>query len=72
MPNGEFLLVLRNAALLKGMKVNVRAMAEGTVFRPLQPVMEIEGMYTDFGIYETALTWPYLPGIRRGNKGCPM
>jgi len=43
------------AALLKGMKVNVRAMAEGTIFRPLQPVMEIEGMYTDFGIYETAL-----------------
>lgn len=43
------------AALLKGMKVNVRAMAEGSIFRPLQPVMEIEGMYTDFGIYETAL-----------------
>lgn len=43
------------AELLKGMKVNVRAMEEGTVFRPLQPVMEIEGMYTDFGIYETAL-----------------
>ncbi len=43
------------AELLKGMKVNVRAMEEGTVFRPLQPVMEIEGMYTDFGIYETAI-----------------
>lgn len=43
------------ANLLKGMKVNVRAMNEGTIFRPLQPVMEIEGMYTDFGIYETAL-----------------
>lgn len=43
------------ADLLKGMKVNVRAMEEGTIFRPLQPVMEIEGMYTDFGIYETAL-----------------
>lgn len=43
------------AELLKGMKVNVRAMEEGTIFRPLQPVMEIEGMYTDFGIYETAI-----------------
>lgn len=43
------------AELLKGMKVNVRAMEEGTIFRPLQPVMEIEGMYTDFCIYETAL-----------------
>ena len=43
------------AELLRGMKVNVRAMEEGTIFRPLQPVMEIEGMYTDFGIYETAL-----------------
>ncbi len=43
------------AELLKGMKVNVRAMEEGTIFRPLQPVMEIEGVYTDFGVYETAL-----------------
>src|SRR3990172_6529746 len=43
------------AELLRGMKVNVRAMEEGTIFRPLQPVMEIEGMYNDFGIYETAL-----------------
>ena len=43
------------AELLKGMKVNVRAMEEGTIFRPLQPVMEIEGMYTGFGVYETAL-----------------
>jgi nicotinate phosphoribosyltransferase len=43
------------AEILKGMKVNVRAMDEGTVFRVLQPVMEIEGMYTDFGVYETAI-----------------
>lgn len=43
------------ADLLKGLKVSVRAMEEGTVFKPYQPVMEIEGMYTDFGIYETAL-----------------
>src|SRR3972149_7197401 len=50
------------AELLRGMKVNVRAMEEGTIFRPLQPVMEIEGMYTDFGIYETALLGLICPG----------
>lgn len=41
--------------LLEGMKVNVRSMPEGTFFRPYEPVLEIEGMYTDFGIYETAI-----------------
>ncbi|MBN1225506.1 MAG: nicotinate phosphoribosyltransferase [Deltaproteobacteria bacterium] len=41
--------------LLKDFKVSVRAMKEGTLFRPYQPVMEIEGEYTHFGIYETAL-----------------
>jgi nicotinate phosphoribosyltransferase len=30
-------------------------MKEGTVFRAFEPVMEIEGMYTDFGLYETSL-----------------
>lgn len=43
------------AYLLKGLKVNVRAMKEGTAFRAYEPVMEIEGMYTDFGLYETSL-----------------
>ncbi len=41
--------------LLKDLKVNVRAMREGTLFRAYEPVMEIEGMYTDFGLYETAI-----------------
>ncbi|MCC7202936.1 MAG: nicotinate phosphoribosyltransferase [Nitrospirae bacterium] len=41
--------------LFEGMKINVRAMPEGTVFHPYQPVLEIEGMYTDFGVYETAV-----------------
>jgi nicotinate phosphoribosyltransferase len=41
--------------ILTELPVNVRAMKEGTIFYPYQPVMEIEGMYTDFGIYETAL-----------------
>jgi nicotinate phosphoribosyltransferase len=41
--------------LLEGNKVNVRAMREGEIFRPLEPVLEIEGSYRDFGVYETAV-----------------
>lgn len=41
--------------LMDGLKVNVRAMPEGSIFYPYQPVLEIEGSYTGFGIYETAL-----------------
>ena len=44
-----------SAELFEGMKINVRAMPEGTIFKPYQPVLEIEGMYTDFGIYETSI-----------------
>jgi len=43
------------AYLLKDLRVNVRAMKEGTVFRAYEPVMEIEGMYSKFGLYETSL-----------------
>jgi len=43
------------AYLLKDLKVSARAMKEGTVFRAFEPVLEIEGMYTDFGLYETSL-----------------
>lgn len=43
------------AALLSDLKVSVRAMEEGTLFRPFQPVMEVRGMYSQFAIYETAL-----------------
>lgn len=41
--------------LLRDLKVSVRAMKEGTVFRAYQPVMEIEGIYSDFGLYETSI-----------------
>jgi nicotinate phosphoribosyltransferase len=41
--------------ILKDLKVSVRAMREGTIFQPYQPVLELEGMYTAFGLYETAL-----------------
>ncbi|MCL5962335.1 MAG: nicotinate phosphoribosyltransferase [Chloroflexi bacterium] len=41
--------------LLSTLKVSSRAMLEGTVFGPLQPVMEIEGPYLNFAVFETAL-----------------
>ncbi len=43
------------SSLLKGIPVNVRAMDEGTLFYPSEPVLEIEGNYLDFCIYETSL-----------------
>src|SRR5687767_7690265 len=43
------------AALLEGVAVDVRAMDEGTVFAPYQPVMVLEGVYVDWAQYETAL-----------------
>lgn len=41
--------------LLKNLPVKVRAMKEGTIFYPNEPVLEIEGNYQDFCIYETAI-----------------
>ncbi len=41
--------------IVEGLNVKVRAMREGTVMRPYQPVLEIEGMYSEFGILETAM-----------------
>jgi nicotinate phosphoribosyltransferase len=43
------------AQLLQQTNVNVRAMAEGTLFRPYEPVLEIEGYYSHFCLFETAL-----------------
>lgn len=42
-------------ALLEGLPVDVRAMPEGTIFHPYQPVMEISGSYLAFCVLETAL-----------------
>jgi nicotinate phosphoribosyltransferase len=42
-------------SLLEGVPVNVRSVPEGTVFRPFQPIMDIEGTYNDFGALETAI-----------------
>ena len=41
--------------LLAGERVSVRCLPEGSLFRAFDPVMELEGMYTDFGVFETAL-----------------
>jgi len=41
--------------IFKGLKVIVRSMPEGTIFRAYEPVMEIEGNYTEFVKYETSL-----------------
>ncbi len=41
--------------LLKHLPVKARALKEGTVFYPYEPVMEIEGRYQDFCVFETAL-----------------
>lgn len=41
--------------LLTTLDITVRAMPEGTLFRTWEPVMELEGPYLNFAIYETAL-----------------
>ncbi|MCG2722230.1 MAG: nicotinate phosphoribosyltransferase [Thermodesulfovibrionales bacterium] len=41
--------------LMKRLPIRVRAMKEGTIFYPFEPVMEIEGRYQDFCVFETAL-----------------
>lgn len=41
--------------LLKNLPVKVRVIPEGSIFYPFEPVIEIEGKYQDFCIYETAL-----------------
>lgn len=41
--------------LMAHLNIKVRAMREGSVFYPYEPVMELEGRYQDFCVYETAL-----------------
>lgn len=43
------------AKIIDGLNIKVRAMKEGTIIKPYQPVLEIEGMYTEFGILETTI-----------------
>lgn len=41
--------------LLDGIPVDVRAMPEGSIFYPYEPVMEISGPYLSFAVLETAI-----------------
>jgi nicotinate phosphoribosyltransferase len=41
--------------VLRGKPVTVYAMPEGTLFKPGEPLLIIEGYYDDFAVYETAL-----------------
>jgi len=43
------------AELMAGKAVNIRSLAEGEVFYPWEPVLEVEGVYRDFCIFETAI-----------------
>lgn len=43
------------AHLMEGKRVNIRCMDEGEVFLPWEPVMEVEGGYQEFCLFETAL-----------------
>ncbi len=43
------------AELLTGVPVDVRALPEGSFFKPGEPVAVLEGIYTDFAVFETAL-----------------
>ncbi len=47
--------VMEAATLLEGKNVNVYAMEEGEVFRIYEPVFAIEGLYTEFGVYESSI-----------------
>lgn len=43
------------AYLMEGKDVNIRCFREGEIFLPWEPIMEIEGNYRDFCVFETAL-----------------
>ena len=43
------------AEILSGKKVNVRSIPEGSIFRENDPIIEIEGKYSDFAVFETAI-----------------
>lgn len=59
LPNGASWAVFAGldevVGLLEGIPVDVRAMPEGTIFHPYEPVLEIQGSYLAFAVLETAI-----------------
>jgi nicotinate phosphoribosyltransferase len=43
------------AELIAGLDIRVRSMKEGAIIRPYEPVIEIEGMYSQFAVLETSM-----------------
>jgi nicotinate phosphoribosyltransferase len=43
------------ARLMEGRAINIRGMQEGEVFGVWEPVIEVEGMYQEFCVFETAM-----------------
>ncbi len=41
--------------LLEGKNVDVRALPEGSIFKENEPVIEIDGSYSEFAVFETAI-----------------
>lgn len=56
--------------LLKRLRIKVRALKEGTVFYPYEPVMEIEGRYQDFCVFETAILGFLCQATGIATKAC--
>ncbi len=52
---GIFVGVHEAMQLLEGLPLDVWALPEGTLIRPHEPVMLLEGDYREFSVYETAL-----------------
>ena len=52
---GVFAGVEEAAHLLEGVSVDVLAMDEGTLIRPFEPVLTVEGIYAEWAEYETAI-----------------
>lgn len=42
-------------ALLDGLDISLRGMPEGRLVRPFEPILEIEGPYLSFAVFETAI-----------------
>jgi nicotinate phosphoribosyltransferase len=58
------------STILKELPVNARAMREGTVFYSGEPVLEIEGKYKDFCLYETAILGLLCQASGIATKSC--